>query len=551
MGYRGRDTVRTPLCKLNYSTGRDIAEAKIVKKLRELHERSKLFPDIAIDRNLYKMLCDKEILLLFYEKLISKPGNMTKGSVPETLDGTSNTMINNLIETLEDESFQFGPGIRVQIPLKSGGTRPLFVTSPKDKLVQEAMRLVLEAIWEPLFADNSHGFRPNRGCHTALRQIKDQFKPSVWVIEGDMSKCFYSIDHEKLMELIETKIQDRKFTRLIWKSLKAGYFELKVYSNNLAGTPPRSIVSPILSNIFMSQLDNHVNSIKTNLDIGTKTKVTKQFNSLHHLMTKARRSKDMHLLLYLAKKRRDISYSKFKDASFKKLNYVRYADGWVIGVRGTYRETLDIMNSVKAYLSSVGLTLSDYKTKITSLNTSKVLFLGTQIFRARVHSYAKLNKVSILINNPRQLRLVVPLNRIVNQLHMANFMKDNISYPKFVWMSLEHRQILHIYNSVLTGILSYYNFVHNYVNLVSRVRYTLKQSCAKLLAAKFTLGTMAKVYLKFGNDLKYVHILKDGKEKVDSLLNPSYKLTLRFLINSTPVVQTLYRSKSTANLEGL
>jgi retron-type reverse transcriptase len=156
-----------------------MAEAKIIKKLRELHERSKAYPHLILDRNLYKILCDREIYLLAYQKLRSNPGNMTQGSTPETLDGMSTKLIDSLIEKLEDESFQFSAGRRVSIPKKSGGTRPLTMASPRDKLVQEAMRLILEAIWEPIFSDNSHGFRPNRGCHTALKQIKDQFKSSV------------------------------------------------------------------------------------------------------------------------------------------------------------------------------------------------------------------------------------------------------------------------------------------------------------------------------------------------------------------------------------
>lgn len=302
----------------------------------------------------------------------------------------------------------------------------------------------------------------------------------------------------------------------------------------------------------MSQLDNHVNGLKANFDIGTKTKTSTEYNSLHYLMTKAKKAEDMESLLKLAKMKRDISYSNFEDSSFKKLNYVRYADDWIIGVRGTYKETLDILSSIKTYLSSIGLTLSDSKTKVTNLNTSKVLFLGTEITRARLHSIVRINRLGILKRNSRQLRLTAPLRRIVSQLHMANFMKDNISHPKFIWMTLEHRQILHLYNSVLRGILNYYNFVHNYGKLVSRIQYELKQSCAKLLAAKFSLGTMSKVYSKFGNKLEYVHFNKEkGETKVYSFLKPSYKLTMRFLINSSPIVQTLYGTKSIANLDGL
>ena len=550
MGYRGRATVRIHLSKLSYSTGSGKVETKITKELRELHERSIKYPNLVVDRNLYNILCDKEIFLLAYQKLRSKPGNMTRGTVPETLDGMSTGTIDNLIEKLKDETFQFSAGRRVQIPKLSNGTRPLTIASPRDKLVQESMRMILEAIWEPLFADNSHGFRPNRSCHTALNMIKAQFQPSVWVIEGDISKCFDSIDHNKLMELIESKIKNRKFTRLIWKSLKAGYFEFKVYSNNFAGTPQGSIISPILSNIFMSLLDNHVNGLKTSFDKGKKTKGSSEYNNLHYLMKKAKETEDMETLMKLAKLKRSISFSNYEDPSFKKLSYVRYADDWVIGVRGTYKETLDILNSVKTYLSSIGLILSDSKTKVTNLNTSKVLFLGTEITRAREYTFVRVNK-GVLKRNAKKLRLMAPLKRIVSRLHMANFMKDNISYPKFIWMTLEHRQILHLYNSVLRGILNYYSFVHNYSRLVSRTLFVLKHSCAKLLAAKFSLGTMSKVFNKFGNNLEYEQVNRDKKVKTYSFLKPSYGITLKFLIDCSPIINTLYGSKSIAILDGL
>jgi retron-type reverse transcriptase len=140
---------------------------------------------------------------------------MTPGVIPETLDGVSYELLENISALLKNESFKFQPGRRIMIPKPNGGERPLTIGSPRDKIVQEAMRMILEAIYEPLFKDCSHGFRPNRSCHTALKDVRRQFPSVNLVIEGDISKCFDSINHHRLMKLIESKILDRRFTNLI------------------------------------------------------------------------------------------------------------------------------------------------------------------------------------------------------------------------------------------------------------------------------------------------------------------------------------------------
>lgn len=152
-------------------------QVNVSSKLNKLSLRSESAPNNTIDRNLHNLLSNTEMLTYAYENIKSKPGNMTPGVTPETLDGISKDKLEILANNLKSEQFTFAPSRRVQIPKPSGGTRPLSVASPMDKIVQEAMRLILEAIYEPLFKNNSHGFRPNRGCHTALKQIKQEFQP--------------------------------------------------------------------------------------------------------------------------------------------------------------------------------------------------------------------------------------------------------------------------------------------------------------------------------------------------------------------------------------
>jgi retron-type reverse transcriptase len=166
----------SPLIR-NYSTGCATGKKpNVVNRLEGLFSRSQAFPKNAIDRDLYKLICDKELLLIAYSNLKSKPGQLTPGITPTTLDGMSDMLLDQICSQLRDESFRFQPGRRIQIPKVSGGIRPLTIAPPRDKLVQEAMRMVLEAVFEPNFSDYSHGFRPKRSCHTALLEVSKNFQ---------------------------------------------------------------------------------------------------------------------------------------------------------------------------------------------------------------------------------------------------------------------------------------------------------------------------------------------------------------------------------------
>ena len=175
----GRVVVSGVLSYRNYSTGSaTVSETNVTQKLKSLYERSLKFNTESIDRDLYKLLYNTEILNVAYNKLKSKPGQMTPGVNPETLDGMSSDVLLEISRKLRDESFQFNPGRRIQISKPSGGERPLTIAPPRDKLVQEAMRMILEAVFEPTFSKYSHGFRPGRSCHTALKAIIQDFQPS-------------------------------------------------------------------------------------------------------------------------------------------------------------------------------------------------------------------------------------------------------------------------------------------------------------------------------------------------------------------------------------
>jgi group II intron reverse transcriptase/maturase len=523
----------------SYSTG---SAPIVTDRYVNLVERCEKYPNDTVDRDLYRFLLDPNMYLIAYHKLRSKPGNMTLGISPETLDGLSSEWIDQAIQSMRTESFQFRPSRRVNIPKPKRGTRPLSVATPRDKIVLEIMRMVLEAIFTPSFSKNSHGFMANRGCHSALRQVYMKFKGVTWVIEGDISKCFDSIDHHKLMNILENKITDRRFTKLIWKSLRAGYFEFNVYQHSITGTPQGSIISPILCNIFMNQLDQFVNNLASNFDKGVKPRLNNEYSAHASALARAKKKGETERMRTEMLAMRELSSINFYDPNFRRLYYVRYADDWIVGIRGSLEETKNILNQIDLKLSEMGLTLSNDKTKITNINKEKVLFLGTTISRSQHRRYTRMQ-----VGTTRRLglgiRLEAPLDRVRQKLTDAGFIENGKPHPKFIWMYLNKDQILHLYNSVYRGILNYYSFSLNINQLGSLVGFTLKESLTRLLAAKFSLNSRAQVYKKFG-------ILLGNQGKV-KFYNPKFKVNIMdFKVGpKIDIIQGLFaQSKSIANL---
>jgi group II intron reverse transcriptase/maturase len=546
--WKGYTTASNPVSVRKYSTDVHSAkQAQVFEKLDSLTILCANNKDKVIDRKIYKILCDPLFLQFAYNNIKSNPGNMTPGITPETLDGIDWPYFEDLSKSLKNESFYFKPGRRINIDKASGGKRPLTIAPPRDKIVQEAIKIILNSIFEPTFLDNSHGFRPNRSCHTALKFVMQKFMPVTWAIEGDISKCFDNVDHHKLMHLIELKIKDQQFNKLIWKSLRAGYYVFKIRKTNIVGTPQGSIISPILSNIFLHQLDVFVHSLKTEFDKGNKPKLNKEYNHITYLIQKAKNSGETYKVRNLVKHLRKIPAIDTFDREYRRLCYVRYADDWVIGVRGSIKETQEILSKVIKFCSEIGLTVNETKTKITNLNKSKAKFLGVSLSRSKHTKYRIIKNV--ISRQSRKLRLEVPISDIKNRLRTASFLKGDIPNPKFLWYPLEHKQIITLYNAVLRGFINYFGFVHNYSRFAGYCYMVLKFSCAKLLSAKFKIKSMKSVFLKFGPDLAY----KDKNGKVFYFFKPSWKVnTNRFLIDADPEINALYADKiSLAKLDSL
>jgi group II intron reverse transcriptase/maturase len=552
-----KDTValeRVPgLSYCNFSsTAGDSSTVKsdAIRKLQWLENKCKNDANFEV-KDIYNMMFNKTLYEIAYQKLKSKPGNMTQGITSTTLDGFSIEVIEDIVLKMKDNSFKFSPGRRVMIPKPSGGERPLTVAPPRDKIVQEVMRMILEVIYEPSFSDNSHGFRAFKSCHTAMKQIFTTFGVASWYIEGDISKCFDSFDHGLLIQIIRRRVKDERFVRLIIKAMKAGYFEYKVYKHSITGTPQGSIISPILCNIYLNEFDRFIEKLIETFTKGQTPRGNPLWISYNN---KKRRAKLVSEKVKWHRLMLKVPSKDPMDPNFRKLVYVRYADDWILGIRGTYGECVNLLSDIKTFLKEeLKLNLSENKTLITNADREKALFLGTHVFRSRKQVYTKYK--SFIRRAGREIRLEAPISRISKKLNEAGFMNNDIATPRFLWLNNSKDQIMALYNSVYRGFINYYSFSHNLGSISGFIHSNLKSSCAKLLAAKFTLGSQSQVFKRFGKNLQ-------GQDNI-AFVEPVYKIKpWDFKTPSDPrinpqssdngIVNTLYAETiSKASLENL
>ena len=490
---------------------------------------------------LYRILFNEELFYVAYQKIASNGGSTTKGSDGRSIDGMSLARIETLIASLKDESYQPHPSRRVHIPKKNGKTRPLGIPAFEDKLVQEVVRMILEAIYEGHFETTSHGFRPKRSCHTALLHIQKTFSGAKWFIEGDIKGFFDNIDHDVLVGILRERISDDRFIRLIRKFLKAGYVEDWTFHNTYSGMPQGGIVSPILANIYLDKLDKYVKEYIRHFDMGTKRRPGKESNDLANerkrTVRKLKKIKDgtekaalVARLKAIEQERAAFPSGDEMDGSYRRLKYIRYADDFILGVIGSKEDALRIKEDIKSFLSeSLALELSEEKTLITHTGKS-AKFLGYEITVTRNNHQRRDVQGRLRRTYGKRVRLNVSMATLRDKLLEYGAMEIKLRNGKEVWKPKcrsglifnDDLEILDRYNRETVGFCNYYLIANNCV-VLHNFRYIMEYSMYKTFAGKYR-STVRKINKKYRyNKLFTVKYEQKGAIKSRTFYKTSFK----------------------------
>jgi group II intron reverse transcriptase/maturase len=490
-----------------------------IERLRWLNSQREWVND-----DLYRLMYKEDLYIIAYERIKSKPGNMTPGTDGETLDGWSLEAIQAIIHEMRNEQFQFKPVRTVYISKPNGKMRKLGIPSTRDKVVQEVIRMILEAIYDspygPYFRETSHGFRPRRSCHTALREIRVKWAAANWFVEGDIRACFDEIDHSTLVSLLRRKIKDERFLNLIWKLLRAGYLDLSgERKDSLAGTPQGGLVSPILANIYLHELDEKVEELRKRLEKGKRKRTNSHYRKLleRKQYLAERGQANTREFRDLIKQIRATPAVDVDDPGFIRVKYVRYCDDWIIGVSGPHALAEQVKEEIKTFLvEKLHLTLSEDKTHITSGRKGQAQFLGTRITIGRggqqrvIKTTSRLGKTYKRRSTGWETVMIAPIDNLIQRLHRQGFCTaTGEPTTKLSWVNLDPEQVIGLYSSINRGIQNYYRFADNF-HLLNRIQYILKFSLAKTFAAKYKVS-VRRVFTRFGKDIMTTVKAQDGK----------------------------------------
>src|SRR5260370_9110881 len=430
---------------------------------------------------------------------------MKHGVTDETTDGMSLEKIDAIIEALRYERYQWLPARRTYIPKKNGKKRPLGMPVWSDKLVQEVIRLILENYFEPQFSDHSHGFRPERGCHTALREIYRNWKGTTWFIERDISECVYNLSNELHLKELSEKIHDGRFINLIRELFDAGYMEDWTFNGTLSGVPQGGIVRPILSNILLSKLDKFVEAVLIpQYTKGVKRKVKLEYKRLmvssRHYRQRGNTEKEEDL----RKQAQRLPTQDVNDPEYRRLKYVRYADDFLLGFCGPKSEAEEIKRQRGTFMQEeLKLKLSQTKTLITHARTEAARFLGYEVTNRQVDEKRTIRNASDGTRTKCRTvngQIGLQVTKDVIEEHCKGYMRGLKRIHGGEVINESDLSIINRYQSEFRGIANYYRLAYNMHTLI-KLKWVMETSLTKTLATKFKVA-VSKIYEKYGAKLE-------------------------------------------------
>lgn len=448
-------------------------------------------PEVTFDK-LFQKLYNIELWLLAYQSIAPKPGNMTAGVDEKTIDGAGLKLITDLIADLKASRYTPHPVRRTYIPKANGTLRPLGIPGFQEKLLQTVVKLILEAIYEPTFSEMSHGFRPQRSCHTALEQIKNEMYGVRWWVEGDIKGFFDNVSHDTLITILSKRITDRRFLHLIGQFLKAGYVEDWRYHQTYSGVPQGGNLSPLLSNIYLNELDQTMAKKIATFNQGADRKRTKEYQQISAKVArakkKARKTGDWTRYKALRKDMLKTQAKDPQDPDYRRLHFVRYADDWLAGVIGSKADAVGLKKWLETYLrEELQLELSAEKTLITS-SKQRVRFLGYDIKRwagERIYRFrTKKGQVITKRTGTYQLRFLMPRDKTMAFAKHYGDTRNWHGKHRNSLLRLSELEILMMYNAEIRGFLGYYALADNLVEVADKVLWLTTSSFFRTLAGK-------------------------------------------------------------------
>ncbi|GAB2813386.1 reverse transcriptase domain-containing protein [Actinocorallia aurea] len=441
---------------------------------------------------IYRQLFNPHLYLMAYGRIYSNRGAMTPGACGETADGMSQAKIGAIIDAIRHERYRFKPVRRVYIPKRNGRRRPLGLPSWSDKIVGEVIRLLLEAYYEPRFSGRSHGFRPARGCHTALSEVNMNWTGTKWFIEGDISDCFGTLDHQVMLSILREQIHDNRFLRLIEQMLKAGYLEDWRWHGALSGAPQGGVLSPLLSNIYLDRLDRYVETIlipeytrgRARAKNPAYHAVENEINRVRKRNAYRKERQETAEVRRLRQELRTLPAGDPNDPGYRRLRYIRYADDHLLGFTGPKSEALEIKQRIAEFLhEELGLELNEQKTLITHAQTGAAHFLGYEITvqyaNGKISRGGRVDRGLRAVNGKIGLR--VPLS--VLKAKCEPYLKHGKPWHLDHMRNLSDHDLVGRFGAEYRGIVQYYMMAAD-VWRFDRLNWVMLTSLLKTLAAK-------------------------------------------------------------------